>query len=101
LIALVFYVSTGVLLFISLPLTHFPPHIGFLGIFSLITAYSILFKRVWAPWLVFILLVTITVFSLYTLYFVGFSNILVAVSMLLYPVFTWIVTALFLIKKKA
>ncbi|MCL2475929.1 hypothetical protein [Candidatus Bathycorpusculum sp.] len=87
-------------MFISLPLTRFPPHVGFLGIFSLITAYSLLFKRAWAPWLGFILLVTITVFSLYTLYFVGFSNTLVALSMLLYPVSTWIVTALLLIKKK-
>jgi len=97
---MVFYVSTGVLLFVSLPLTRFPPHIGFLGILSLITAYSILFKRIWTPWLMFILLITTTVFSLYTLYFVGFSNMLVALSMIVYPALTWIVTVLILLKKE-
>ena len=50
---------------------------GFLGIVSLITAYSLFTKRAWAPWLVFIMLVTITVFSGVTLYSVGFSNLLV------------------------
>ncbi|MDR0373780.1 MAG: hypothetical protein LBI79_09605 [Nitrososphaerota archaeon] len=100
LIAIVFYVSTGILLFASLPLTRFPPHLGFLGILGLISAYSLLTKRAWAPWLMFILLITNTVFSLYTLYFVGLSNVMVALSMLTYAVLTWIVTALVLIKRK-
>ncbi|MDR0493989.1 MAG: hypothetical protein LBH74_10215 [Nitrososphaerota archaeon] len=100
LVAIVFYGFAGILLLISLPLTSFPPHLGFLSIISLITAYSLLSKRAWGPWLVFILLVTNTVFSLYTLYYVGLSNVLVALSMLTYAGLTWIVTAIVLIKIK-
>jgi uncharacterized membrane protein len=99
--AIAFYTAAGILLMAALPLTGFPPHIGFLGIVNLITAYSLFTKRAWAPWLVFILLIANTVFSLYTLYYVGFSNMLVAISMLVYAVLTWAVTALLLIKRKA
>jgi hypothetical protein len=92
LLATLFYAATGVLLLAFLPLSGYPPHLGFLGIFSLIGAYSILTKRTWAPWLVFILLVTNSAFSLYTLYAVGFSNILVALTMLGYALLTWAFT---------
>ena len=100
LIPTAFYTVTNLLLLASLPLSGFPPHLGFLGIVSLITAYSLFTKRFWASWLVFILLVSNTVFSLYTLYSVGLSNVLVALSMAAYAVLTWIVTALVLIKRK-
>jgi hypothetical protein len=99
--AIAFYAVTGVLLLAFLPFTGFPPHLGFLGIVSLIAAYSLFTRRAWAPWLVFILLAANTVFSLYTLYSVGWSNVLVALSMLAYAVLTWIVTGLVLIKRKA
>ena len=92
--AIAFFVATGILLLAFLPLSGFPPHLGFLAVVSFITAYSLFTKRAWAKWLVFILLITITVFSLYTLYAVGFSNILVALSMLTYASLTWIVTIL-------
>ncbi len=95
-----FYLITGIMLLAFLPLTGFPPHIGFLGIVSLIAAYSLLVKRVWAPWLVFILLVSITVFSVFTLYSVGLSNILVTLSMFGYVVLTWLVSVLLLRRKR-
>ncbi|MDR1993915.1 MAG: hypothetical protein LBQ98_10585 [Nitrososphaerota archaeon] len=98
--ALFFYTSTGILLWASLPFTRFPPHIGFLGIINFISAYSLLTKRAWAPWLMFILLVTNTVFSLYTLYYAGLSNILLALCAFIYAVFTWIISALMLLKRK-
>ncbi len=98
--AIAFYAITGILLLAFLPLTGFPPHLGFLGIVSLITAYSLFTKRAWAPWLVAILLITNTVFSLYTLYSVGFSNTLVALSMIGYVALTWIVTILLVLKRK-
>ena len=91
LVAIAFFVATGIMLLAFLPLSGFPPHLGFLGILSFITAYSLFTKRAWAQWLVFILLVTITAFSLYTLYAVGFSNLLVALSMLGYAILTWLI----------
>jgi len=94
-----FYTVTGILLLVFLPFTGFPPHMGFLGIVSLITAYSLFTKRAWAPWLVFIMLVTITVFSGVTLYSVGFSNLLVTALMLPYLVLAWVFTVQMLLKR--
>lgn len=96
-----FYAVTGVLLLIFLLFTGFPPHIGFLGIVSLITAYSLYAKRVWAPWLVFILLVTSTVFSVITLYAVGLSNLFVTAMLLPYLVLTWYVSVELLVLKRS
>jgi hypothetical protein len=97
--SIAFFAVTGILLLVFLPFTGFPPHMGFLGIVSLITAYSLFTKRAWAPWLVFIMLVTITVFSAVTLYSVGFSNLLVTAMMLPYLVLTWVFTILLLRRK--
>jgi hypothetical protein len=98
--SLAFYVVTGIILMASLPLTGYPPHVGFLGILSLITAYSLFTKRAWAPWLVAGLFITITAFTLVTLFSAGFSNILVAISMLGYAVLAWIFTMYLLLKRK-
>ncbi len=99
--SIAFYAVSGILLLAFLPLTGFPPHLGFLGIVSLITAYSLFTKRAWALWLVFILLVTNSVFGIYTLASVGFSNVLVALAVLAYSVLTWVVSALLLLKRKS
>jgi len=98
--SLAFYVVTGIILMASLPLTGYPPHVGFLGILSLITAYSLFTKRAWAQWLVAGLFITITAFTLVTLVSAGFSNILVAISMLGYAVLTWVFTMYLLLKRK-
>jgi hypothetical protein len=97
--SIAFYAVSGILLLALLPFTGFPPHMGFLGIVSLITAYSLFTKRAWAPWLVFIMLVTITVFSGVTLYSVGFSNLLVTALILPYLVLAWVFTV-FLLRRK-
>jgi hypothetical protein len=98
--SIAFYAVTGVILLAFLPLTGYPPHVGFLGIFSLITAYSLFVKRGWAPWLVAILFIVNTAFSLDVLFSVGFSNIVIALSMLAYAVLTWMFTAYLLLKRK-
>ncbi len=98
--SLAFYALTGLILLAVLPLTGFPPHLGFLAIFSLITAYSLFLKRGWAPWLVAILFIVNTAFSLDVLISVGFSNLLVGLSMLGYAVLTWLFTAYLLLKRK-
>jgi hypothetical protein len=97
--SLAFFALSGLILLVSLPLTSYPPHLAFLGILSLITAYSFFTKRWWAPWLVAILFITNTAFSLDILISTGFSNIVVALSMVVYAVLTWIFTAYLLLKK--
>jgi hypothetical protein len=98
--SIAFYAVTGIILLVFLPFTSFPPHLGFLGILSLITAYSLFAKRGWAPWLVAILFIAITAFSLDTLISAGFSSVLVALSMLAYAILTLLVTAYLLLKRK-
>ena len=98
--SIAFYAVTGIILLASLPLTSYPPHLGFLGILSLITAYSLFAKRGWAPWLVAILFITNTAFSLDILFSVGFSNVPIALSVLAYAVLTWFFTAYILLKRK-
>ena len=98
--SIVFYAVTGLILLSFLPLTGYPPHLGFLGIFSLITAYSLSAKRGWAEWIVAILFIVNTAFSLDVLFSVGFSNIVIALSMLAYAVLTWVFTASLLLKRR-
>jgi hypothetical protein len=88
------------LLLVFLPLSSFPPHLALLGILSLITAYSLFTNRVWATWLVFILLITISVFAFYTLYAVGFSNAIVALAMVGYAALTWAVGVWLWLRRK-
>ena len=99
--AIAFYAVTGIILLAFLPLTGYPPHLGFLGIFSLITAYSLFVKRGWALWLVAVVFVVNTVFSMDTLISTGFINVLVAVSMVGFALLTWLFTAYLLLKRKA
>jgi hypothetical protein len=98
--AIAFYALSGIILLAFLPLSGFPPHLGFLGILSLITAYSLFTIKSWTPWLVFVLLVANSGFALFTLASIGFSNILVALSMIVFAALTWAATVLVLFKKK-
>jgi hypothetical protein len=98
--SIAFYAVTGIILLAFLPLTGFPPHVGFLAILSLITAYSLFAIRNWAPWLVAVFLIVTSVFALDALFSAGFTNMLAGVSMLAYAVFTWIVSAYILLRRK-
>jgi hypothetical protein len=97
--AIAFYAVTGTILLAFLPIAGYPPHLGFVGIISLITAYSLFTRRGWGRWLVFFLFVTISGFTLYTLYVIGFSNFLVALSMITYAVLTWATSLGLLLRK--
>ena len=90
LLSLAFYVLSGIILLVFLPFTQYAPQLGLLGILSLIAAYGVFTKRGWAPWLVFVLFIAATTFSLYTLVVAGFSNILLGLSMAGYAVLTWV-----------
>ena len=97
--SLIFYAATGILFFAFLPLSGYPPHLAFIGILSLITAYGLFTKRAWAPWIVASLLIINSVFSLYTLIAVGFSNLLVALAMIAFVALTWLASIYLLVLK--
>jgi len=98
--SLAFYVISGIILLVYLPLTGYAPQLGLLGILSIIVVYSLFTKRAWAPWLIFILFVGASTFSLYTLVAAGFSNALLGVSMITYAVLTWIFTIYLLLIRR-
>ena len=77
-----------------LPLSGFPPHVGLIGITSIVAAYGLLMQRKWANWLVAALFFVAYVFSLFTLYYVIATDIVAATSMIAYAVLTWIFTAI-------
>ena len=90
--SIAFYGIVGIIFLILLPFTGFPPHVGLVGITSLIAAYGLLLNRKWAPWLVGALFFVASVFSLYTLYYVITSDVIAAVGFLAYAILTWIFT---------
>jgi hypothetical protein len=91
--SLSFYVISGIVLLAMLPFTGFPPHLALIGIFSIITAYSVLTKRAWTLWLVFIQFVIATTFCLWTIFSIGLSNWLITISLIVYLSLTLLVTA--------
>ncbi|MCX8151114.1 MAG: hypothetical protein N3D85_06405 [Candidatus Bathyarchaeota archaeon] len=96
-----FYGLAGLILLLMLPLSNYPPHIGLLGIISLIAAYGLLKKRFWATWLVTTIFFVVTASIIYTLYYIIATDILATVAMISYLVFTWFFTAYTLFTRKA
>lgn len=99
--AIAFYGLAGLILLIMLPLSNYPPHIGLLGVTSLIAAYGLLKKRFWATWLVAVLFFVITASVVYTLYYIISTDLLATVAMGAYLVLTWVFTIYTLSKRKA
>ena len=97
--SLLFYVVTGIIFFVFLPLSNFAPQLALLGILSLIVAYGLFTSRGWAPWILFVLFVAANAFSLYTLIAAGFSNPLLGIGMVAYAVFTWIFGVYLLLRR--
>jgi hypothetical protein len=91
--ALAFYAIAGIVCLAVLPLANFPPHIGIIGILSLITAFGLFKKRVWTIWLIFVLFFVATTFSAYTLYYFSGRYLLLDISTSAYLILTWIFTA--------
>ncbi len=98
--AFVFYAIVGIIFFAVLPMADFPPHIGIIGILSLITAYGLIKKRVWAIWLVVVLFFVATTFSAVTSYYAFGSDLLLGISAIAYLILTWIFTAYIAAKRK-
>ncbi|MCW4017444.1 MAG: hypothetical protein NWF00_01975 [Candidatus Bathyarchaeota archaeon] len=94
-----FYGVAGVILLALLPFSGFPPHIGLLGITSIIAAYGLFTQRAWAKWLVAALFFVASTFTIYTLYFIIGTDIVASAGMIVYTALTWIFTALAVWKK--
>ncbi len=97
--SIVFYIITGIILLILLPLSNYPPHLGLTGVLSIIAGYVLLTKRAWARWLVAALFFVITTMTLYTVAVILFSNVIVTLVMLVYAILTWYFTYYVFIKK--
>lgn len=90
--AFIFYALVGIICFVELPISGFPPHIGIIGVLSLITAYGLFEKRSWSLWVVVALFFVGTTFSAYTLYCALGKDLLLDISAIAYLVFTWVFT---------
>jgi hypothetical protein len=99
-LALAFYAVVGVVCFAVLPLANFPPHIGIMGVISLITAYGLFKKRVWAVWLIVMLLFIATTFSAFMLYYYFGKDLLFDIGMIAYLILTWVFTVYIVAKRK-
>ena len=96
--AFAFYAVVGIVCFVVLPLTNFPPHIGIIGVLNLITTYGLFKKRVWSIWIIVMLFFIATTFSAYMLYFGG--DLLLIISAIAYLILTWIFTVYVAAKRK-
>jgi len=101
LLAIVFYALVGVVFLVLLPFTSFPPHIGIIGIFSLIAAYGAFRKRGWTIWFAMILFCIATTFSVYTLYYYLMIDYLLGAGTLVYLILTWVCTVYLAAKRKS
>jgi small-conductance mechanosensitive channel len=99
-VALLFYAVVGIISFAALPMAGFPPHIGIIGILSLLTAYGLFRKRAWTIWFVVILFLTATTFSVITLYYYLGTDLILDISMIAYLVLTWVFTSYIADKRK-
>jgi hypothetical protein len=80
----IYYMAAGVVLLVILPFLHFPPHIGLTAVMSLVTAYGLFRKKVWAPWVaVALFLVSLTMLA-FTLFYSMFINWVASVGLGIY-----------------
>lgn len=98
--SLAFYAVSGIIQLALLPFAGFPPHVALIGILSLVAAYSLFTNRGWTQWLVVVLFIIASVFAFYTLYFAGFSNLLLGLGLIVYAVLTWVVALYIFFKRK-
>jgi uncharacterized membrane protein (DUF2068 family) len=96
----IFYAVVGIVFLILLPMSGFAPHIGLLGIISLVTAYGFFRKRIWSFWLVVILFISATTFAVFVIYDVMASELFTSLVMVAFLLLTWIFTGYAILKRK-
>lgn len=95
--AFVFYALAGIIFLAVLAIDYLtPPHLGIIGILSLITAYGLFKKRNWSLWVVVALFFVGTTFSAYTF---G-KDLLLNISVTAYLILTWIFTIYVAVKRR-
>lgn len=87
-----FFGLVGLIFFILLPMSGFPPHVGLLAVSSVAAAYGLFKKRSWAIWLITGLLFVVTTFSVVTLYYVFGNDLLATIGFAVYLVLSWVFT---------
>jgi hypothetical protein len=95
----VFYAVVGIVFLILLPMSGFAPHIGLLGVISLVTAYGLFRKRTWSLWLIVILFVSYTTFALFMIYDALATELITSTIMVAYLILTWIFTGYAALKR--
>jgi hypothetical protein len=95
-----FYAIVGIIFLILLVMASFAPHLGIIGIFSLVTAYGVFRKRTWAIWFVAILFFVGTTFSAFMIYTILGADYLLGISAIVYLALTWVFTAYAVEKRK-
>ena len=85
-LSIVFYIVSGAFLLALLPFSGFAPHLGLIGVFSIITGVIVLMKRGWAVWFVMVQVITALVFAFWTMVSVGSSNWLIVAGLAVYAV---------------
>jgi uncharacterized membrane protein (DUF2068 family) len=81
-------------------MSGFAPHIGLLGIISLVTAYGFFRKRIWSFWLVVILFISATTFAVFMIYDVMANELFTSLVMVAFLILTWIFTGYAILKRK-
>jgi hypothetical protein len=96
----IFYAIVGIIFFVLLPLAGFTPYLAIIGIFSLLTAYGVFRRRVWAIWFVMILFFGATTFSAVMIYNILQIDAFLGLSSIGYLVLTWVFTLYAFAKRK-
>jgi hypothetical protein len=90
--SIAFFGLVGIVFLVLMAISGFPPHVGAIGIASLIASYGLLMQRKWAPWIVFALFFVGSVFSIFTLYYVIATDAVASAGMIVYVALTWLFT---------
>lgn len=100
LLASIFYLVAGAVCFFFLATNPSLIHIGIIGILSVVTAYGVFSKRLWAFWTAIILFFMITIFSAVMLYYFFGTDAIIDLSFVAYLILTWVSTMYLVSKRK-
>jgi hypothetical protein len=95
-----FYAISGIVFFVLLATASFAPHLGIIGLFSLVTAYGLFRKRAWTIWFVAVLFLVGTTFSAFMIYYALGTDFLLGIGAIIYLALTWVFTGYAVTKRK-
>ncbi|MBS7615987.1 hypothetical protein KEJ45_02155 [Candidatus Bathyarchaeota archaeon] len=95
-----FYVVAGIICLVVLATDLALVHIGLIGIISLVTAYGLFKKRIWALWSLFVLFFMANAFAISVLYYTMGRDLLVDLAIIVYLILTWASTVYVAARRK-